>query len=399
MPSDSLSISSGQGAEIMKGFPAAYPGLSIEPVVQGDIQKFKTQVAGGVPPDMFHTQSYLQTTWGATKIVQPLDGYVAKSKNIKPADVWTYKWNEVVWKGKPYAIPYSIDNRVVFVNDDLYRRAGLDPTKPPASWTDMEAAVSKTVQMAGTQVKQVGWDPFSGSGGAYTWLVPFWQLGGDFAPGDGSKVDIANDMGVSSLEWVSKIYDMQGGYDAIQAYTKATLSGQKVSYSNGVALFSQGRAAHVYDTINTKAVVFDQVQNLSYHLAQYPLPPNGKVATYAGGWAMCIGTGAKNPDGGFAVMDYLYQPDIQIKWAAWQLRVPPSMSVAQSVDYTHNDPLLKLTVEAMPNGHFVPSVPGGEQILPILGKMLSDVMAKKVTPNAGLADAQRLCQIEVDKYR
>ena len=68
-------------------------------------------------------------------------------------------------------------------------------------------------------------------------------------------------------------------------------------------------------------------------------------------------------------MDYLYRPDVQVKCAAWQLRVPPSMSVANSVDYTRNDPLPKLTVEAMPNGRFVPTMPGAHNVHAIMGDM------------------------------
>ncbi len=394
MPTDSFSLTAGIGAELTKDFLAANPGLSLDAVVEGSTEKFKTQVAGGTPPDMFHTQSYLQTTWGVTGIVQALDSYIAKSKNVKPDDVWKYKWQEVAWQGKTYALPYSIDNRVIYANTDMYQRAGLDPQKLPAAWSDMEASVNKTlVRDAGTLIKQLGWDPFGGSGGRLTWLVPFWQLGGDFAPGDGSKVDVANEMGVNSLAWTLKIYEMQGGYDAVSGFAKDQAKG------DGIKLFSDSHTAHLYATIATKAQYFAKVQNLTYAVTQYPLPPNGKVATYAGGWAMCIGTGAKHVDGAFQLMDYFYKPDVQVKWAIAQLRVPPSVSVAQSVNYTQSDPLLKLTVDAMPNGRFVPSVPGGEQILPILDGAVLSVLQKKLDARASLEDAQRRCQIEIDKYR
>jgi multiple sugar transport system substrate-binding protein len=394
MPSTAFSLTAGIGADLMKEFLPAHPNISLDAIVEGDLTKFKTQVAGGVPPDLFQTQSYVQTTWGATNVVQALDAYIARSKNIKPADVWKKKMAEVQWAGKTWALPYSIDNRVIYVNDDLYRRAGLDVTKPPATWADMETAVSKTTQLNGTQLNQTGWDPFGGSGGRLTFLVPFWQQGGDFAPGDGTKVDIANDMAVTALTWLLKIEDMQGGFSALAAFVKANSSD-----GTGEKIFAASRTAQIYATIANKVQTFQAVPNLTYHVAQYPLPPSGKVATYAGGWAFCVGTGAKHADDAMTMVDFFYQPDVQIKWATAQLRVPPSQSVAQSVDYTKNDPLLKLTVDAMPNGSFVPSIPGGEQILPILNTMVGDIMAKKTDVNAALGNAQKLCQIEVDKYK
>ncbi len=394
MSAAAFSLTDGIGADLMKPFLAQHPGLTLQASIESSLDKFKTQVAGGTPPDLFHTQGYVQTTWGVTGIVEPLDQYIARSKNVKPTDIWKFKLDELTWQGKTYALPYSIDSRVIWANDDLYNRAGLDVQKLPATWADMQTAVTKTVVLqGGTNLQQLGWDPFGGSGGRLTFLVPFWQQGGDFAPGDGSKVDIANDMGVTALDWTSKMYDLQGGYDAVTAFGKAQAGG------DGIKLFYTSHTAHLYGTIATKAEFLTKVPNLQYHIGQYPLPPNGKLATYSGAWALCIGTGAKNADGAFALIDYFYQPDVQTKWAIAQLRVPPSPSVAQSVNYTQNDPLLKLTVDAMPYARFVPSVPGGEQILPILDKAVLTVLQKKATSHESLQNAQQLCQVEIDKYR
>jgi multiple sugar transport system substrate-binding protein len=394
MSSAAFSLTDGIGADVMKGFLAQHPGLTLQASIESSLDKFKTQVAGGTPPDLFHTQGYVQTTWGVTGIVQPLDQYIARSKNVKPTDIWKFKLDELTWQGKTYALPYSIDSRVIWANDDLYNRAGLDVQKLPATWADMQTAVSKTVVLqGGNSLQQLGWDPFGGSGGRLTFLVPFWQQGGDFAPGDGSKVDIANDMGVTALDWTAKMYDVQGGYDAVTAFGKTQAQG------DGIKLFYTSHTAHLYGTIATKAQFLTKVPGLKYHVGQYPLPPNGKLATYSGAWAMCIGTGAKNADGAFALMDYFYQPDVQTKWAIAQLRVPPSPSVAQNVNYTQNDPLLKLTVDAMPYARFVPSIPGGEQILPILDNAVLAVLQKKATSHESLQTAQQLCQVEIDKYR
>ena len=44
-----------------------------------------------------------------------------------------------------------------------------------------------------------------GSGGVHRWLVPFWQLGGEFNNADGTKITIFNDKGVQALEWCLKL--------------------------------------------------------------------------------------------------------------------------------------------------------------------------------------------------
>ena len=47
-----------------------------------------------------------------------LDDYVKRSKLIKPEDVWQLKLREVQHQGKTWALPYSIDLRVIYIDAD-----------------------------------------------------------------------------------------------------------------------------------------------------------------------------------------------------------------------------------------------------------------------------------------
>lgn len=75
------------------------------------------------------------------------------------------------------------------------------------------------------------------------------------------------------------------------------------------------------------------------------------------------------------------------------------MSVARSVDYTRNDPFLKLTVDGMGGGAFVASIPGGEGILPIVDRMVKKVRSGEMNVRDALREAEDLSQQEVDKFK
>ncbi|HEU5314780.1 MAG TPA: extracellular solute-binding protein, partial [Chloroflexota bacterium] len=135
-PSATFDPGASIGGEILKDFTTKNPGLTIDNVVEGSADKYKTQVAAGTPPDFFHTQSYWQTTWGVTGLNTQLDDYIKRSKLIKAEDVWPLKLKEVQHQGKTWALPYSIDSRVIFINADHYARSGYDLNKPPATWDD-----------------------------------------------------------------------------------------------------------------------------------------------------------------------------------------------------------------------------------------------------------------------
>ena len=43
----------------------------------------------------------------------------------------------VTWKGKTYGIPTNNETMAFIWNADIFKRAGLDPEKPPATWDDV----------------------------------------------------------------------------------------------------------------------------------------------------------------------------------------------------------------------------------------------------------------------
>lgn len=392
-PSAGFDPAASIGGEIQKSFTQQHPKLTIDAIVEGSGDKLKTQVAAGTPPDFFHTQSYWQTTWGVTGLNTQLDDYVKRSKLIKPEDVWPLKLKEVQHQGKTWALPYSIDSRVIYINADHYARAGFDLNKPPQTWDDFEKTIPALTKQAGPgELSQFAFDPFVGSGGTQRWLVPFWQLGGEFHNPEGTKITINNERGIRALEWIMKLFNMQGGWPALE---KA-----QVGVTPQERLFLQSKAAYMYATFSTKASMFNKEDpNFKFGFMDYPRPAGGKVANYAGGWAICIPKGAKNPDAAFAFIEHLYLPENDIKWHAFHLRVPVHQSVAKSVDFTKNDPFLKLTMDGMGGGRFVASIPGGEGILPIMGTMITKVRAGQASIRDALQEAEQLAQQEVDKLK
>src|SRR5688572_2470392 len=392
-PSATFDPTASIGGEIQKSFTDKNPGITVESIVQGSADTFKTQVAAGTPPDFFHTQSYWQTTWGVTGLNTQLDDYVKRSKLIKPEDVWPLKLKEVQHQGKTWALPYSIDSRVIYINADHYARSGFDVNKPPATWDDLEKTIPALTKQAGPgELSQWGFDPFLGSGGTQRWLVPFWQLGGEFHNPEGTKITINNDRGIRALEWIVKLLNMQGGWPALEKAQAGVTPVER--------LFLQNKASYMYATFSTKASVFTkEAPEFKFGFMDYPKRAGGKVANYAGGWAINIPKGAKNPDAAFAFIEHLYLPENDLKWHTFHLRVPVHQSVAKSVDFTRNDPFLKLTMDGMAGGRFVASIPGGEGILPVMDAMIKKVRAGQASVRDALQEGEQLAQQEVDRLK
>ena len=54
------------------------------------------------------------------------------------------------YKGKTYAVPHKLDSSVMFYNKDLYRKAGLDPEKPPPTSPRCSRTPARSTRSAAT---------------------------------------------------------------------------------------------------------------------------------------------------------------------------------------------------------------------------------------------------------
>ena len=153
------------------------PGIKVKPIYSGSYQdsvtKALTAVKSGEPPVtsiLLSTDMYTLIDEGA---IQPFDDL------IKTADdrAWLKSFYPGFMEnsqtgGKTWGIPFQRSTIVMFYNKDLFKDAGLDPNKPPATWKEMTAAAEKlTKRDASGKVTQWGVQiPSSG--------FPYWLFQG-----------------------------------------------------------------------------------------------------------------------------------------------------------------------------------------------------------------------------
>jgi sn-glycerol 3-phosphate transport system substrate-binding protein len=153
-------------AKFIDGFAAdfmkANPGIKVNPIYAGTYQetivKALTAHKAGTPP----VTSVLLSTDMFTLIdedaIVPIDGFV------KTAD--DKAWLNGFYKafmlnsqtgGKTWGVPFQRSTVVMYYNKELFKEAGLDPNKPPATWAELkEAATKLTKKDASGKVTQWG---------------------------------------------------------------------------------------------------------------------------------------------------------------------------------------------------------------------------------------------------
>lgn len=120
-------------------FERAHPDIKVksEPISFTDIeQRLILQVRSGNAPDVAELSGNYTFTLAETKALQPLDGLAdaGYKQSIIPAEL---KLGEV--GGKLVAIPWTVGPIGLWYNKKVLKAAGLDPSKPPATWDQLVA--------------------------------------------------------------------------------------------------------------------------------------------------------------------------------------------------------------------------------------------------------------------
>ena len=167
--------------KIIDGYAADFekenPGIKLKPIYSGSYQesiaKALTAVKSGDPPVMSILLSTDMFTLIDEDAIVPFDDLIktdadrAWLKSFYPAFMENSQTG-----GKTWGIPFQRSTIVLYYNKDLFKEAGLDPNKAPATWTEMTQYAQKlTKRDASGKVTQWGVEiPSSG--------FPYWLFQG-----------------------------------------------------------------------------------------------------------------------------------------------------------------------------------------------------------------------------
>ncbi|HEX2184240.1 MAG TPA: extracellular solute-binding protein, partial [Chloroflexota bacterium] len=383
------------GQQITDPLLAANPWLTLDvSVPAGNAwEKFQASSAAGTPPDTYTQAGY----WAQQDLVDghtiSLERYLKASRVLRKADLWESLRRDLEFEGHLTSIPFAPDTRILFTHVENARKAGLDPQKPPAKWSEIEGASLNAFRGAAGTVEHIGWYPFLGSGGPYLWMVPYWQIGGELLNPDRTKITIANERATRALSWLKRVVDRQGGYQAIEEFRKRFTS------TAGESVFMEGGTTFLYATLSSRGEQFNlRAPTMQFTVSTYPLPDEGgTTANYGGIWGLPIAKGSKHQDETWRFIEHVTSPEHNLKFALRFDRVPIRESTTRSQDYIGNDRGRALQAEEMKKRRQVIHAPGSGEMLPHQDVMTPVLKGEQSIQDA-LAEKERLLQQILDTY-
>ncbi len=124
--------------ELVDAFNRSQPGVRIKVEVQSwaDVFiKISAAVMARRPPDLMFTTPDLTMDVRLTGSVQDVTAAVTRMK--KEYKVYDAALKPFFWEGKYWAVPLYNMAEVLWYRADLFQKAGLDPRKPPRTWSEL----------------------------------------------------------------------------------------------------------------------------------------------------------------------------------------------------------------------------------------------------------------------
>ncbi|GFZ96235.1 ABC transporter substrate-binding protein [Paenibacillus marchantiophytorum] len=230
--------------QLASDFHKENPTITVKPVYGGSYQdtmtKVVTSVQGGTSPDLavlLSTDLYSLLSMNAIEDLTPRfnKGYF---NGFYDAFMGNTKSGETVW-----SVPFQRSTIVLYYNKDLFKKAGLNPDKAPANWTEMREAASKlTVKDSAGKTSQ--WGIEIPSTGYQYWMLQALSLqtGTNIVSNDGKNVyfnkpevqealQYYTDLGrkdkvmpEGTLEWATVPSDFISGKTAMMYHTTGNLT-------------------------------------------------------------------------------------------------------------------------------------------------------------------------------
>lgn len=323
---------------VIARFEAEHPGVKIrnEQLTWGNgLDKIVVALSNGRAPDICE----LGSTWTGKFMAEGavLD-LTEKLQDLVPEFLL---WEPATWKGRLYGMPWLVGTRVLFYNRKLFREAGLDPDKPPATWDELLAAAAA---MHKPETGVYGFGVNAGEGNIlYKKFLPFvWGNGGAILDGSGTFV-----------------FDSPATREAMEFYRKLMAFGLKEKQDILDEAFKKGKLGMEISGSWNFAKYPKEAPDLDFGVCLIPAPGVGKghTSSFLGGEILVLFKTCKDPAMATEFVRFLTRPENTLPITKEALVSFPANKQAFNDPFFHADPRLVVFVKQMETGVHPPVHP------------------------------------------
>lgn len=366
---------------IVARFEAENPGVTVQVeqlTWQSGREKIVTAIAAGRPPDLCELGSTFLPGLVADSTLLDLTDRAAKLRDRLVG------WDITTYRGRVYAYPWMVGTRALYLNDDLFRRAGLDPAKPPETWDDLLRA-ARAISERVPDAKGFGMNAGEREV-LFKKFMPFaWGNGGDILDSTETVSVMASPANLAALRF----------YLSLKPYS--LLDRQEMHEQ----AFGKGRLGMVISGPWLLRALPESAPGLHASVAPMPRPAAGRGthASFAGAEVLGIFRRAKNQSDALRLAEFLVRPENTMPvFLATGNAFPAAIGMAAD-SYFVTHPNVRVFLDQLPTAVSPPLHPQWVEIEEIVNAELEEAIYGTKTPEAALADADRRITAALNRER
>lgn len=300
------------------------------------VAKVGTAIAGGSPPDLLTIDLIYVPTFARA---DELADVTAQAKALPFFDGLSKSHLRLsTFEGKLFAVPYSAEASFLMYNKALFRKAGLDPDAPPRSWTDVRAAATKITALG--QGNYGYYFPGNTAGNnVFTFLPLIWAAGGDILSEDGSKATFDAPAVSGALSH----------FRAMWAAGAMPPSARNDGAENTIATPASGKVGMWAGGAFTLTGLRRLAPSMEVGATPIPGKTAGQWSSFAGGDAIAIPKGSKQPGIAWEFIKWTFSPEVQVGILARNNALPVRTDLARN-EFSERNPLYLVASQAMAQG-------------------------------------------------
>lgn len=383
--------------EMGEAFEQAHPGVSVEIQLVGCgatlRETFITSYLGGASPDviMIHTLDIPSTVeLGA---LTPVDPFL--DRDGIPLSMW-YP-SEILasqWSGYHYGLPIRTGgdaNTLMYYNKELFGAAGLDESRPPRTWADLDEVSRRLIQYDGDELSQAAVPLHGGDYSPLAWLG---TGGASLLSEDGRHVRFGEQAAIETLVYAQDAFarHYRGGLAEFNAFTAA---------HGGVrSPFPSGRLAMQYNGSWEASYIQEANPALNFGIALRPSKEaDGAPGTHAGTYVYAMPSDVRNPDMAWELVKWLtIREETAGMFMLRQGRPSPVIALNQNPAYLDANPDWLVIGEALSKAAPLRAFPFTSEVMGIFSTAFGQAVSGNQPPHSVLVEAAERAQVVVDTY-
>jgi sn-glycerol 3-phosphate transport system substrate-binding protein len=374
---------------MVQEYSRAHPGVNVKAVFQGQYEEMELKVlaaaVGRRLPAVVQEQYEFMGKYIEEGILEHVDSLIGKEDREDILDVF---WDLVSVDdpatgkalasrgGKVYGVPFCVSSTVLFYNEDVFKKTGLDPSKPPDTWDDLIRMGKKIVQSErGPRV--YGYSFWRN--GFYGWAPLLWDNGGDLITNSGDgKINIDTPEAVRT---VTMLRDL--------VFTHGIMPRNWTDSETGQA-FLQGTVA--MGPFTCAGIKYGK-DNLPWKLGVAPLPGAGgkRYTVLAGSALLNFARGQRERAAAQAFILWLVSKDNTIRLHEGIGYIPVRKSALESLElkaFHKDNPDFRVAITTLPDARPLPYHKEYFKINKVLTQMMDRVFISGGDPAGELGWAE-----------